>query len=94
MKEAGQTPTGVSFFFRAAVALTNKWPMITQTINYYRYSGGHDQGRQPYRFRYLDVQITPQELKVQTLESTAGPIQVSVKGEVVDFKMGKPKSLS
>jgi alpha,alpha-trehalase len=46
-----------------------------------------------YRFHSLDVQITPRKLKISTLESPAGPIQVSVKGQVFDVKMGETKEI-
>jgi alpha,alpha-trehalase len=46
-----------------------------------------------YRFHSLDARITPQKLKIQTLESPARPIQVSVMGKVFDFKMGETKEI-
>jgi alpha,alpha-trehalase len=46
-----------------------------------------------YRFHSLDLQITPEKLRIQTLESPAGPIQVSVKGRVFDLKMGETKEI-
>ena len=46
-----------------------------------------------YRFHSLDLRITPQKLKIITLESPAGPIQVSVKGKVFDLKMGETKEI-
>ena len=46
-----------------------------------------------YRFHSLAVEITPQKLKIETLESPAGPIQISVKGKVFKLKMGETKEI-
>lgn len=46
-----------------------------------------------YRFHSLEVEITPKTLKIETLESPAGPIQVSVKGKVFTFKKGEAKEI-
>ena len=42
-----------------------------------------------YRFHSLEVEITPKKLKIETLESPAGPIQISVKGKVLRIKNGR-----
>jgi alpha,alpha-trehalase len=44
-----------------------------------------------YRFHSLDVELTPEKLKIQALPSPAGPIRVGVKGEVFQLKMGETK---
>jgi alpha,alpha-trehalase len=46
-----------------------------------------------YRFHSLEVEITPQKLKIQALESPAGPIQVGVKGKIFELKMGETKEV-
>ena len=47
-----------------------------------------------YRFHSLEVEITPKKLKIETLESPAGPIQISVKGKVfTNQKWARPKRL-
>jgi alpha,alpha-trehalase len=46
-----------------------------------------------YRFHSLEVEITPKTLKIETLESPAGPIQISVKGKVFTFKKGEAKEI-
>ena len=46
-----------------------------------------------YRFHSLEVEITPKMLKIETLESPAGPIQISVKGKVFTIKKGEIKEV-
>ena len=46
-----------------------------------------------YRSHSLAVEITPQKLKIEALESPAGPIQISVKGKVFKLKMGETKEI-
>ncbi|MEJ2092148.1 MAG: glycosyl hydrolase family 65 protein [Syntrophobacterales bacterium] len=46
-----------------------------------------------YRFHSLEVEITPKKLSICALESPAGPIRVSVKGEMLDLKVGETKEV-
>jgi trehalose/maltose hydrolase-like predicted phosphorylase len=46
-----------------------------------------------YRFHSLEVEITPKKLKIEALESPAGPIQVSIKGQVFELKMGETQEV-
>ena len=46
-----------------------------------------------YRFHSLEVEITPEKLKIQALQSPAGPIQMGVKGKVFQLKMGETKEV-
>ena len=46
-----------------------------------------------YRFHSLEVEITPQKLGICVLETPAGPIRISVRGEMFDLKMGETKEV-
>jgi alpha,alpha-trehalase len=46
-----------------------------------------------YRFHSLEVEITPKKLKIETLESPAGPIKISVKGKVFELKNGETNEI-
>jgi alpha,alpha-trehalase len=46
-----------------------------------------------YRFHSLSVEITPKKMKIEALESPAGPIQISVKGKSFKLKMGETKEV-
>jgi alpha,alpha-trehalase len=46
-----------------------------------------------YQFHSLEVEITPEMLRITALESPAGPIRVGVKGEVFELKMGESKEV-
>ena len=47
-----------------------------------------------YRSHSLEVEITPKKLKIRALESPAGPIQVSVRGEVFKLKVDDSKEVA
>ncbi len=46
-----------------------------------------------YQFHSLEVEITPEMLRITALEGPAGPIRVGVKGEVFELKMGESKEV-
>lgn len=46
-----------------------------------------------YRFHSLELEITPNKLKIEALESPAGPIKISVKGKTFNLKNGETKEV-
>ncbi|MCL4503260.1 MAG: glycoside hydrolase family 65 protein [Deltaproteobacteria bacterium] len=46
-----------------------------------------------YRFHSLELEITPKKLKIEALESPAGPIKISVKGKTFTLKNGETKEI-
>jgi alpha,alpha-trehalase len=46
-----------------------------------------------YRFHSLEVEITPEMLRITALEGPAGPIRIGVKGEVFELKMSESKEV-
>lgn len=46
-----------------------------------------------YQFHSLEVEITPEILRITALEGPAGPIRVGVKGEVFELKMNESQEV-